>query len=1642
MRVLRLICLCLFGMILPALAGAQDAAQQERDRGFLVGLIEDNLSNVSRTVVIDGFAGALSSRATVEVLSIADAEGVWLEARGLAFEWNRGALLRGRIDVVEMSADTITFFRQPLAEPSPPSPEASPFSLPELPVAIKIDRLRADEIILGAPLLGEETSLGLDGSVSLDGGTGTANIVAERLDGQGRFDIAGSYDNASRQLALAVTLQEEPGGLVVRALDLTGQPSVNLTLEGDGALEDFSADLTLATAGIERITGQFGFVQVADDTAGNRLDIRLGVEGDVGALLPPDYAAFFGNDAQLAVQIERPDDGSTNLRALQVATQSLSLSGTAELTSDGWPRRVALTGRVAADDGSPVLLPLAGPRTFVNSADLVVGFDAAAGDRWTAQFGIDGFARPGVTIPQLTLDGGGVIMPRVGDVPGRFDAALAYAARDLSLTNPDLATALGANVTGDLALARDGEGPFRITTLTVEGPGLGVVAEGTVSGPGEGLVIDSTIALDATDLGRFGGLSGLEGLDGAASLKIVSSVAPLDGSFEIDISGGTADLALGIAQLDPLLIGTGEIAVTADRDTTGTRLSQLNISTPEINLNGEAEITSTTSDALFDLTVRELSLALPGLDGPGKVQGIARRDTAGQTVITASASLPHTTLQIDATLAPEAAGGIATADIQAEIGDLGPFSALAGRDLAGRLAAGITGTAMPDLSQFDLTVTGESEGLAFDIAQLDPVLAGAGTLSGHLQRTAPGFLLIEGFRLATPALGLSATADLTDGTGTADFALALTDAGLVEPRLSGPVQISGHAALDAKAMTTLDLRGIGPGATQLGIAGTLTSPENGSVIEGTIDAEIGSLSAYSGLAGRDLAGRLTARLDGTGRMDLSRFDMTYDVAGTGIVAEGIPLNGALTVRGDAQRDNGGAALTLAATGPGGAAIDLSTTLSDLTPDADIMGTLSAGVASLAPYSGLAGQDLSGSLNAALAGGGRLDLSTLALTFDLSGRNLGAGTRSLPGAITAEGQVNRRANGVQGLDLTASGPGGATVDISLQAATEAEGGLVATDLSVDVADLAAYASLAGIELGGGVSLDIEGTTLPNATRLDLTIEAETRNLDVGSAPVADLLRGTGRTTAEVTRGDEGGVTVTGASISYPNLVIAGSLDGRDGGGLGRFDASLTDIGIFAPDFSGPVSVEGTATRKTGGVWLIRTNATGPGGITSRVTGSVTEDGTLDLRATGVAPLGLANAVLDPRRIRGTANFDLTAQGRPGLAALAGTITTNDGQLADPSLGRALEDIEATIRLAGARLELQFGANASGGGRLEVSGPIGLSGGFSSDLAITLRNLVQRDPNLYETTADADLRVNGPLTGGAVISGRVSLGTTEVQVPSSDIGTLGDLPFVRHITPSAGVRQTLSNAGLSLSGGDAIQGEGGSGARAFPLDIAINAPARIFVRGRGLDAELGGSLRIGGTTGQVVPAGQFNLIRGRLDILQQRFALDEGSVTLQGDFVPFLRLVATTDTPDGTLVRIIIEGPASEPVVSFESEPAYPQDEVLARLIFGRDLSRISPLQAVQLAAAVSTLAGRGGGGLINSLRQDLGLDNLDLTTDTEGNAAVQAGKYLTDEVYSEVTVGTNQTTIDLNLDLTEDVTVTGSANSDGSTSLGVFFERDY
>jgi translocation and assembly module TamB len=100
-------------------------------------------------------------------------------------------------------------------------------------------------------------------------------------------------------------------------------------------------------------------------------------------------------------------------------------------------------------------------------------------------------------------------------------------------------------------------------------------------------------------------------------------------------------------------------------------------------------------------------------------------------------------------------------------------------------------------------------------------------------------------------------------------------------------------------------------------------------------------------------------------------------------------------------------------------------------------------------------------------------------------------------------------------------------------------------------------------------------------------------------------------------------------------------------------------------------------------------------------------------------------------------------------------------------------------------------------------------------------------------------------------------------------------------------------------------------------------------------------------------------------------------------------------------------------------------------------------AVQLASAVATLAGRGGIGIVERLRQSTGFDDFDLTTDDEGGASLRLGKYISDNAYTEVEIGAGgQSRINLNLDLTPSSKLRGQVGTDGTTGIGLFFERDY
>jgi translocation and assembly module TamB len=253
--------------------------------------------------------------------------------------------------------------------------------------------------------------------------------------------------------------------------------------------------------------------------------------------------------------------------------------------------------------------------------------------------------------------------------------------------------------------------------------------------------------------------------------------------------------------------------------------------------------------------------------------------------------------------------------------------------------------------------------------------------------------------------------------------------------------------------------------------------------------------------------------------------------------------------------------------------------------------------------------------------------------------------------------------------------------------------------------------------------------------------------------------------------------------------------------------------------------------------------------------------------------------------------------------------------------------------------------------------------------------------------------------------------------------------------------------------------------------VQAPRQILVQGRGLDAELGGELHLGGTTDAPVVTGGFDLQRGTFSLGSSHLTFTTGTVTfsgsgLKGKIDPTLDFTAQSTVADVS-VTLRITGLADSPKIELSSTPELPQDEILARLLFGRPAAQLSALQVAQIGGALATLSG-GGGGLnpLAKIQKTLGLDRLSVgggtssgtgttSNTTNAGASIEAGRYVSSRVYvavKESTTGVSQLEVDVDLSKhlrlqtrlgngTQTAQGTTPENDPGS-SIGVAYQFEY
>ena len=945
----------------------------------------------------------------------------------------------------------------------------------------------------------------------------------------------------------------------------------------------------------------------------------------------------------------------------------------------------------------------------------------------------------------------------------------------------------------------------------------------------------------------------------------------------------------------------------------------------------------------------------------------------------------------------QAGGGVSVAADLA-VPDLQPFAALGGVDLRGRTAAHVLASVAGGVTRIELdgsvSVTG---GLA-----PAPALVGQDATLSVSAQVAGADLTLSRLAFAGKALTLSAQGSSRAGVLDADYKVALSNLALLAPTLSGAVQAEGHVGGKPSALSlTTTLHG------DVGAPGVPRGPVTlRAALDGLPGAPTGHIEAGGQLLGAPLGLIADAKreADGTLHATISRAEW-----------RSLHAEGALTLAPGASLPEGRVQLRM-------------TRLADLDP--------------------LIGQPLSGSITADVrldAGGARVEAEA---------RDAGLpGTRVRRLALTARIKdpttrpvlaAQLAAEGIEAGGLTGSGK----VDLSgpqdaLAVRTTAALRAAGTDAAVTGA---AVVNVPGKQVSlSALQVAAKGETLrllaPAMVRFGdgvtvdrLRVGLRTAVLEVAgrASPLLDITASL-RTPADL------------AAIAAPDLAADGTI---------QLDAKLTGT-TAKPAGTVRLNVAGLRLRAGPGRALPAANLVATAdlaGALARIDARLSAGSTIQLAVTGQAPLGAGAlnlralgsvdlAVLDPvltaggRRARGRVQLDAAVTGTAAAPRVGGTATLAGGEVQDFGQGVRITDVAASLRADGDTVRIISLQGRAGPGTVAASGTVAvLTPGLPVDLAITLRNARPLASDRLTADLDADLTVRGPATGALQAAGTILVRRAEIRIPERLPATVAVLD----------VRRPGQRPPVQATPG------GGIG-----LDLQVNVPRAVFVRGRGVDAELSGELRVRGSSTAPQVGGGLEMRRGTISVAGTTLTFTRGKVGFDGTGVtgkidPTLDFAA--DSLAGTVTATLgITGYASKPVIKLTSTPELPQDEVLAYLLFKRSAKELGPFQLAEIAAAVASLTGVGGGvaNPLEGVRKSLGLDRLSVGGGSGSGAgsgpSVEAGRYVGNGVYVGAKQGTTggQTQATVQIDITKGLKLqTDVGTGQGGNQVGLTYQFEY
>ena len=188
----------------------------------------------------------------------------------------------------------------------------------------------------------------------------------------------------------------------------------------------------------------------------------------------------------------------------------------------------------------------------------------------------------------------------------------------------------------------------------------------------------------------------------------------------------------------------------------------------------------------------------------------------------------------------------------------------------------------------------------------------------------------------------------------------------------------------------------------------------------------------------------------------------------------------------------------------------------------------------------------------------------------------------------------------------------------------------------------------------------------------------------------------------------------------------------------------------------------------------------------------------------------------------------------------------------------------------------------------------------------------------------------------------------------------------------------------------------------------------------------------------------VVRGEYQFAGKRFEFDESGVIYLASTAEGIRLDLKAVREDPSLTAIVqIRGTAAKPEITLTSTPPLPNDEILSQVLFGRSAAQLSAAESAQLLSSLGALAGGGGFDVIGSLREFMRLDRLAIGGNEASGTTVSVGRYVTDDVYLELTGGGREggaTSVEWRV--RPRLSIVSRITGAGDTRLSVRWRQDY